>query len=135
MPENKNAVVVGKVELKPRREVVVGPKADQNRRPQFQAKKQAEPRPKQMKRADDTRASAAANQAMLQELQYVKKQLREAQEQRDQALTSNAIFAAEVKRLVTASAFTAEVQNDQIELVPTPEYAEALATVKKSLGL
>lgn len=71
----QNAVVVGKVTLPaPKKEVVVQKKE----RPAPPPKR--EERPKQMKRFGDQRPQQAANQAMLQELQYIKKQLRAAEE-------------------------------------------------------
>lgn len=72
----QNAVVVGKVVLPaPKKEVVVQKKE----RPAPPPKR--EERPKQMKRFGDQRPQQAANQAMLQELQYIKKQLASAKEQ------------------------------------------------------
>ena len=71
----KPAQIVGKVELKPRVEVKLQPVNRNRPKPQQQPRQE---RPRGMKRADDNRAQVAGNAAMLQELNFVKKQPAEA---------------------------------------------------------
>jgi hypothetical protein len=131
MSEFKNAVVVGKVDLKPR-QVVVATKGETQKRViegkieirERPARKDEQPR--RAKRADDGRAAAAGNQMMLQELNYVKTQLRKVQDESTTHRTQAALFAAEVRALVAAL---------DVPEGTTVEFADQLATVKKSLGL
>ncbi len=118
MSEIKNAVIVGKITLAPRKEVVVQKPSRQPR--QEQAPRQE--RPKQMKRSDDGRAAQAGNQAMLQELQYVKRQLRTAQDNLSAVSTGQALFVADVKALLTT-------------LSPETQASEEYQRVAKALGL
>lgn len=89
MAENKNAVIVGRVELKPRREVIVGPRADAKREPQFVAKQD---KPRRQERPGDPRT---ANTMQLAELQYQKQQVKKLQEE-NQRLANTFISAREL---------------------------------------
>jgi hypothetical protein len=111
----KPAVIVGKVELAPRREVVVQ-KPAQRRPPPTTVPgpgiKRSD-RAKQMKRSDDNRAAAAGNQAMLAELQFVKKQNRTFQEAANNtsvALTTLGFETVELLELILSQSTAAGVQ-------------------------
>lgn len=91
-PPMKPAVIIGKIALKPRKEVVIQKKAPPT-------EPRAE-RPKQMKRADDNRAQIAGNQQMLQELQFVKKQVRDAEAKAASAITAATMLSLEAKSLL-----------------------------------
>lgn len=73
MAENKNAVIVGKVNLPPRREVVIEKK-------QARPPRQEQPRQERKVKRDDPFAAKNANQQMLQELQFIKGKLKKATE-------------------------------------------------------
>lgn len=90
MSDVKNAVVVGKVALPQRRVVEVAKKAPPASRGPRQERK----------RDEDRKYAGNQNRQMLAELQYVKKQLRTAQEQLNGVSTAQALFVADVKALM-----------------------------------
>lgn len=96
MSQSKNAVVVGKVNLQPRKEVVVKPKPIKQER--------REEKPRRQERPVDPRTQ---NTVMLQELQFVKKQL--AQAKFDLQNYSNLRYASvELLKLLKKTAETSD---------------------------
>ena len=138
----KPAQVVGKIELKPRVEVKIPPKLGRQKPQPPKPAPGAQVKQKRLKRADDNREKVASNQQMLAELQYVKKQLREAQEKVNALVTAASFVHIEVRDLLALIETVAGVTVEQIKSDPAyqslrarviagrPMGAEAAATLK-----
>jgi hypothetical protein len=115
MSEVKNAVIIGKVVLPPKRSPVV----------KKVTPKPQEPRPARRERPQDPRTQ---NGQMLQELQYVKTQLRRVQEDLNRVVTQTVLREADYKELVGFLV---------VDLYAThgPEQVARIEELKRALGL
>lgn len=118
---SKSAVVVGKVELKPRREVVIEKKAAPAPKAEAKPQPRQERKPGRRQQEYDPRV---ANQQVFQELQYVKKQLAQARADAEAARSYKTALAA----LVNASEGFAKTLVETGAIVSGENQAAASAT-------
>jgi hypothetical protein len=125
MSEVKNATVVGKIELKPRRVVNASEIKKINDNFKKQQGPARDPGPRRMKHADDKSALAAGNQQMLAELQYVKTRLRKAEEERDRVITAAAIVRLDIKKVLELVDGNAGLETVTVQSGSIPVFGEA----------